>query len=99
MSYNSTDRRFINDRRLERWKVSFPLRTHDDVVISHDRRVKCERRTQGLEVTETDMSLDAFLEIYNTLLSKSNYLNKNIDTDTTDVIGETDAFNDYFNHE
>ncbi len=95
--YNNNNRRSNTDRRLSKSNVTFPLRTHDNVVITQDRRVRCERRIEGLEVNESNLSQEAFMSMFNTLLCKSDPSGL---LDTAGAENQTaDAFNGYFNHE
>ena len=58
------NRRSDNDRRTASKNVSFPLRDHHGITIATDRRVGCDRRTDGLELTETKLSQEIFQTIF-----------------------------------
>ena len=59
-----TERRSGNDRRVAKDKVSFPMRDHDGILVTQDRRATADRRTEGLEVTLADMPSDTFNEYF-----------------------------------
>ena len=73
MLCNIKNRRTCNERRYVRYKVSFPLRTNDNITVVHDRRYRCGRRMQGLAVTESDVSKEAFEEYFSALRSECGY--------------------------
>jgi len=56
----STDRRSGNDRRNTERNVSFPLRDSQGITVAVDRRASCDRRTDGLELTEVNISQKVF---------------------------------------
>jgi len=60
-----TDRRSGKDRRSSNTKVSFPLRDSQGISVVTDRRVFCERRTTGLELTEINLSQKVFQAAFN----------------------------------
>ncbi len=58
------NRRSGNDRRVANKNVTFPLRDHHGITVAADRRVGCDRRTDGLELTETNLSQKIFQDIF-----------------------------------
>ena len=99
MLCNMKNRRSCNDRRHVRYKVSFPLRTNDNITVSNDRRFRCDRRMQGLEVTESDVSKEAFEEYFSVLRSECGHSNINIESTPSSNIQNNDIYNSFFNHE
>ena len=59
-----TNRRSARDRRNNNLKVSFPLRDKQGIIVAMDRRVNCDRRTDGLELTETNISQKVFRAVF-----------------------------------
>ncbi|MFK7814835.1 MAG: hypothetical protein AB8B92_00715 [Gammaproteobacteria bacterium] len=59
-----TNRRSGEDRRVANINVSFPLRDSQGIIVAKDRRNSCDRRTDGLELTETNLSQKVFQAIY-----------------------------------
>lgn len=55
-----TNRRSGKDRRIANLNVSFPLRDKHGIIVATDRRVSCDRRTHGLELTEVNLSQKVF---------------------------------------
>jgi len=55
-----TNRRSGIDRRSTNTSISFPLRDSRDVIVAMDRRANCDRRTDGLELTEVNLSQKVF---------------------------------------
>jgi len=55
-----TNRRSGNDRRVCKQNVAFPLRDSQGIIVATDRRVSCDRRTDGLELTEVNISQKVF---------------------------------------
>ena len=79
-----SNRRLSHDRRLAKMNVSFPLQTNNNAVVSHNRRVRCERRLQGLELTESNISEKVFMDYFNALLDEradTNSVQDNQDSD------------------
>lgn len=60
----STDRRSDKERRIATQKVSFPMHDCNGTVVTHDRRITADRRTEGLDVTLADMPIDTFNEYF-----------------------------------
>lgn len=60
----TTNRRSGKDRRSANLNVSFPLRDSYGIIVATDRRVSCDRRTDGLELTETNLSQKIFQAIF-----------------------------------
>ena len=58
------ERRSGNDRRVSRQTATFPMRDRNDILVTSDRRVTADRRTEGLEVTLADMPSDTFNEYF-----------------------------------
>ena len=58
------ERRSGNDRRMPHQKASFPMRDRNEILVTSDRRVTANRRTEGLEVTLADMPSDTFNEYF-----------------------------------
>ena len=59
------NRRSGNDRRTAtRTNVSFPLRDSQGITVTLDRRASCDRRTDGLELTELNLSQKVFQEAF-----------------------------------
>lgn len=56
----STNRRSGKDRRSANSNVSFPMRDKHGIIVAMDRRVNCDRRTDGLELTEINLSKKVF---------------------------------------
>jgi hypothetical protein len=59
-----TNRRSGKDRRVASLNVNFPLRDSQGIIVAKDRRSSCDRRTDGLELTETNLSKKVFQAIY-----------------------------------
>ena len=59
-----TNRRSGKDRRSANLNVSFPLRDSHGIIVATDRRVSCDRRTDGLELTETNLSQKVFQAVF-----------------------------------
>lgn len=59
-----TNRRSGKDRRSANSNVSFPLRDKHGIIVAMDRRVSCDRRTDGLQLTETNLSQKVFQAIF-----------------------------------
>ena len=57
------NRRSHNDRRQKMSTVSFPLRCSNNSVIFNDRRIKCERRVESIEVSESKISEEEFMSM------------------------------------
>jgi hypothetical protein len=55
-----TNRRSGKDRRTANLNVSFPLHDKHGIIVATDRRVNCDRRTDGLELTEVNLSQKVF---------------------------------------
>ena len=95
MLRNNNNKRSCNDRRVEKLKASFPLRTNNNAVILNDRRATCERRMHGLEVSESDISQEVFMNMF-----KCNHTNTSVDSALDHNIEKgVDVFEGYFNHE
>ncbi len=58
------NRRSGNDRRTANKNVISPLRDRHGITIATDRCVSCDRRTYGLELTETNLSQKVFQAIF-----------------------------------
>lgn len=54
------DLRSGKERRVANRDVKFPLRDSKGIIIAKDRRVISDRRADGLEVTESNLSQAAF---------------------------------------
>ncbi|QMU62166.1 MAG: hypothetical protein GKR92_10855 [Gammaproteobacteria bacterium] len=59
-----TNRRSGKDRRVANSNVSFPLRDSNGIIVAMNRRVSCDRRTEGLELTETNLPKKVFQAIF-----------------------------------
>lgn len=59
-----TDRRSGKERRVARQNVTFPLRDSQGIIVAKDRRINCERRTDGLELTEANLSQKVFQSMF-----------------------------------
>ena len=57
---SQSNRRSGNDRRTSQTSVSFPLRDSQGIIVATDRRANCDRRTDGLELTEVNLSQKVF---------------------------------------
>ena len=55
-----TNRRSGIDRRSTNTNISFPLRDNQGVIVAKDRRANCDRRTDGLQLTEVNLSQKVF---------------------------------------
>jgi len=55
-----TNRRSGVDRRIASTTVSFPMRDKHGIIVAMDRRASCDRRTDGLELTEINLSQKVF---------------------------------------
>lgn len=53
-----------NERRITKSHASFPLRDSQSILVISDRRVNADRRSDGLDVTETDISKDEFNKFF-----------------------------------
>jgi hypothetical protein len=60
---HSIKKRIAVERRVANRNVTFPLRDNSGIMITHDRRARCDRRAPGLEVTETELSEEAYQEL------------------------------------
>ena len=60
---HSIKKRIGVERRVANRNVKFPLRDNNSIMITHDRRARCDRRAPGLEVTETELSEVAYKEL------------------------------------
>lgn len=58
------NRRSGEDRRIANLNATFPLRDSQGIIVAKDRRINCDRRTDGLELTETNLSQKVFQAIY-----------------------------------
>ena len=85
MAYNN--RRSNNDRRRGISNISFPLRCSNNVIILNDRRIRCERRIQNLEVSESVISQEQFLDIF-----KCSNVNKGINSASSQDNKDVDIF-------
>ena len=54
------DRRSGKDRRNKKQNESFPLKDNDGNTVAKNRRLKGDRRTEGFELSSSDMSDDEF---------------------------------------
>ncbi len=99
VSCNDKNRRSELDRRHVDYKVSFPLRTNDNIIVSHDCRVRCDRRIQNLEVTESDISHEAFMDSFNALLKENNHSNNKVDSTTVHDTRDIDIYKSCFNYD
>jgi len=59
-----TNRRSGKDRRAASYSATFPLHDNQGIIVATDRRNSCDRRTGGLELTETNLSQKVFQAIY-----------------------------------
>lgn len=59
-----TNRRSEKNRRAANLNVNFPLRDSQGIIVAKNRRISCDRRTDGLELTETNLSQKVFQAIY-----------------------------------
>lgn len=57
---NQINRRSGNDRRTSQTTASFPLRDRQGISVTQDRRTNCDRRIDGLELTELNLSQKVF---------------------------------------
>ncbi|MGH1538661.1 MAG: hypothetical protein ACRBDX_11545 [Gammaproteobacteria bacterium] len=61
---SNDNRRSDSDRRISKQSASFPLRDSQGILVAADRRICADRRTNGLEVTESDLSKDEFNDYF-----------------------------------
>lgn len=61
---HKNNRRFGKDRRISGHSESFPLRDSNGKVVVKNRRLKSDRRTEGLELSVSDMPHDEFNEYF-----------------------------------
>ena len=54
------NKRSGKDRRVSTETPTFPLRDSQGIIVASDRRVSCDRRTDGLELTELNISQKNF---------------------------------------
>ena len=54
------NKRSGKDRRVSTGTPTFPLRDSQGIIVSSDRRVSCDRRTDGLELIELNISQKNF---------------------------------------
>ena len=54
------NKRSGKDRRVSTEIPTFPLRDSQGIIVASDRRVSCDRRTHGLELTELNISQKNF---------------------------------------
>ncbi len=57
---NEINMRSGNERRIAKRTVTFPLHDSQGNLITKDRRINPDRRSSGLEVTESKISQAAF---------------------------------------
>lgn len=57
---NQINRRSGNDRRANHTNASFPLPDSEGIIVAQDRRISCDRRSDGLELTEVNLSQKVF---------------------------------------
>lgn len=57
-------KRSINDRRQEKSKATFPVRCSNNAIVLSDRRFRCERRLESLDVSESVISQDEFMSMF-----------------------------------
>ena len=67
------NRRSHNDRRQKMSNVTFPLRCSNNAVIFNDRRIKCERRIESIEVSESEISEEEFMSMLNNSNSNKSF--------------------------
>ena len=58
------DRRSGKDRRATKQKESYPIHDSNGKTIEKNRRLKGDRRTEGLELSESDMDVDEFSKYF-----------------------------------
>lgn len=61
---NNPKRRNIQDRRIAISNAAFPLRDRHGILVAKNRRVNADRRTKGLDVTESNLSKDEFKQYF-----------------------------------
>jgi hypothetical protein len=61
---NDSKRCNKKDRRIGKSSASFPLRDSHGILVATNRRVNADRRTEGLDVTESDLSKDVFNQYF-----------------------------------
>ena len=79
------NRRSNNDRRQEKSNAIFPLRCSNNATILKDRRVRCERRVESLEVSESEISQEVFM-------SMLKYSNTNVDSTSAQKFVDVETF-------
>jgi len=60
----SSKRRNHIDRRKATNTASFPLRDSNGILVATSRRVNADRRTEGLDVTESNLSKAQFNQYF-----------------------------------
>lgn len=60
----SSKRRNPKDRRKANNTASFPLRDSNGILVATNRRVNADRRTEGLNVTVSNLSKDQFNQYF-----------------------------------
>ena len=58
------DRRSGKDRRKNNQSVLFPLRDSNGELVTKERRNSADRRTEGLELTVSNMAKEEFEEYF-----------------------------------
>ncbi len=61
---NSTHAMLRHDRRTANQSIEFPLEDLNGNIVSAERREFHERRSTGVEVTETEISQEEFQEYF-----------------------------------
>ena len=64
-------RRTRRERRKNKRSSEFPFRDKNGVIVSFERRIHSDRRTEGLELTVSDMSKKKFEEYFKNINDNS----------------------------
>ena len=91
------DRRIGNDRRCDNYCASFPFLDKNNIMVSYERRVRCERRQDGYEIDESNMSREAFMKYFSESTNKYGQSKIDINSSQTKDIDKTDIFDSCFN--
>ena len=85
------DRRSGKDRRINKEKESYPLQDREGKTVENNRRLKGDRRTQGLELSESDLADEQFSEYFSQFEKEDTVI---VDKNTIDP-NEKWEINDY----
>lgn len=90
----SNVKRSTNDRRQEKSNVTFPVRCLNNSIVLRDRRFRCERRLESLDVSESVISQDEFMSMF-----KYNATAKQATSTSTKNSAEGEAFDNCLIHD